>query len=167
MPLKNISSETGAMTPPTRKNMKICRGAEGSGVWTSFSGFIPAANNTKNKTPAAIAKQTDQIKPLNNPGSIFERDNPIAFGSFSNRPAMNTSKRASRQRIMPNAGKWDPGCPLIASLKTVSMAKTAAIDMVRVFKVIWFASIPEISRHYRHTFGYTSYRIFLFSLISV
>jgi len=43
---------------------------------------MPAAKNTENKTPAAIPKQTDQIKPLNNPGSIFERDNPIAFGSF-------------------------------------------------------------------------------------
>jgi hypothetical protein len=40
------------------------------------------------------------------------------------------------------------------------MAKTAAIDIARVFKVILIASIPEISRSYKHMFGYTSYRIF-------
>ena len=167
IPLKNISSPTGPMTPPTRKNMKICHGAEGSGVLKSFSGFIPAANNTANKTPAAMPKQTDQIKPLANPGSIFERDNPMAFGFFSNRWAINRRKKACIQRVMPSAVKWDPACPIIVSLKTVSMAKTAAIDAARVFKVIGFASIPGTSRHYTHTFGCTSYRIFLFSLKSV
>ncbi len=140
--------------------MKICRGAEGSGVLTSFSGFIPAANKPKNKTPATIPKQADQIKPLTKPGSIFEQDNPIASGFFSNRRAINTSALVSKQRRRPNAGKGDVVCPAIASLKTVSMAKTAAIDIARVFKVILIASIPEISRSYKHTFGYTSYRIF-------
>ena len=134
---------------------------------TNFNGSKPAANNTKNKMPAAIPKQTDQIKPFANPGSMLDRDNPIAFGFFPNRRAIYKRQRASIVRLIPSAGKGEPDCPLIASLKTVSMAKTAAIDIARVFRVILFASIPGTSRHYMHTFGCTSYRIFLFLLKSV
>ena len=56
MPLKNISSEIGPMTPPTRKNMKICRGAEGSGVYDKFQRIYTGSKQYQKQNTCGNAK---------------------------------------------------------------------------------------------------------------
>ena len=141
MPLKNISSEIGPITQPARNKPATSFQDEGLGPFNNFNALNPTSSKTRYITPAAIPKQADQIKPFLRPGSIFDRESPIAFRSLSIRTVIKTSKTASKQRMMLKANKGETVISTVTNLKAISAQRIAAMDTANVFKVILFASI--------------------------
>ena len=153
------------MTPPTRKKEIRCGWDAGPDRYISSIALIPNTSNIRKQTAAIKPKPADQIRPFTMPTGNFDRERPMAPGSFSIRCTMITSTMDSRQRINPRAGNDDAIHLLNANLNPDSIKSIAAIEIENVFSEILFASTLRPLMLYMHTSVRTSCRIFQSSTI--